>query len=573
MVNGEWLNWDSIKGVSFLVDSLERFLVRVFGEDYINDQFSKLKAKPKGRLEQLRYIVEPNVHRVAVWWNIIQSFKERGYSFDLGFSADVEGFMELMLFTYAFNLLLDSKVLALDDSRVLGKLRDRDNFSSLLYETLIASNYVSNGFHVEVPDLVSSAGRMPDIFAKKGELKVYGECKSLERNERYGEIAVELGSWLYDKKVNCILDITLPHTPRREDKDYVRKIIELAVRAAEEEKAVEGDGIKVLFQKLPELMHNPPPLSVPRPEDIEYVLSSSYFGLFADGFKVKEPKIIILRNLNKLDELVNRLKDRLKDAYSQLEAAGDGHKVIYVDVSKVVGKPVLQLPESLSVKVGPELLLGKLESFIRSWLEEHPKVDGIVLTEPKLYLDSIGTPYTIALEQKSISSYIAPGWTIEVPLIQVPEHITPEELVNVGVELAKRGHHNMALSCYRKAIEINPNLKEAYNNLGRLLIENGRVDEALTYLDKVLKLDPNYVSALVNKGILLATLGKYEEALDLFEKSVRLEPDSEKAWYNKAMIHYVLGEYDKARESIDKALNINPRYMPAQRLKCELERV
>jgi len=54
---------------------------------------------------------------------------------------------------------------------------------------------------------------MPDIFAKKGELKVYGECKSLERNERYGEIAVELGSWLYDKKANCILDITLPYTP------------------------------------------------------------------------------------------------------------------------------------------------------------------------------------------------------------------------------------------------------------------------------------------------------------------------------------------------------------------------
>ena len=75
--------------------------------------------------------------------------------------------------------------------------------------------------------------------------------------------------------------------------------------------------------------------------------------------------------MSKLEELVNRLKDRLGDAYDQLEAVGDGHKVIYTNVSKVAGKPVLQLPEALSLNVRPELLLGKLESFIRSWLEQH----------------------------------------------------------------------------------------------------------------------------------------------------------------------------------------------------------
>jgi hypothetical protein len=38
-------------------------------------------------------------------------------------------------------------------------LKDRDNFSSLVYETVIASNYVSNGFHVEAPDLISAVDR------------------------------------------------------------------------------------------------------------------------------------------------------------------------------------------------------------------------------------------------------------------------------------------------------------------------------------------------------------------------------------------------------------------------------
>jgi hypothetical protein len=292
------IDWGSIRDVKSLMASLESFIIRVFGEDYIKDQFSKLKAKPKGVPERLQYVVEPNVHRVAGWWNIIQSFKEHGYSFDLRFSANVEEFMDLMLFSYAFNLLLGSKVVAIDDSRVLGRLKDRDNFSSLVYETLIASNYVSNGFHVEVPDLVSTVDRKPDIFAKKGDLEVYGECKNLERNERYSEIAVELSSWLYDNRVNCILDITLPHTPRREDKDYVRKIMELARSAR----------------------------------------------------------------------------------------------------------------------------------FIRPWLEQHPMIDAIVLTVPKVYVDPMGIPYAIALEQKSISSYVAPGWTIVVPIIPVPQDTAQKTL-------------------------------------------------------------------------------------------------------------------------------------------------
>jgi tetratricopeptide (TPR) repeat protein len=54
-----------------------------------------------------------------------------------------------------------------------------------------------------------------------------------------------------------------------------------------------------------------------------------------------------------------------------------------------------------------------------------------------------------------------------------------------------------------------PNLKEAYNDLGRALNDLGRPDEALKYLEAALKLEPNYVSALINRGIALAKLGRY----------------------------------------------------------------
>jgi tetratricopeptide (TPR) repeat protein len=164
-----------------------------------------------------------------------------------------------------------------------------------------------------------------------------------------------------------------------------------------------------------------------------------------------------------------------------------------------------------------------------------------VQASEKLYVDPFRIPYAIVLESKTISSYIAPGWSILMETIPMPKGTSPEVLVNMGVEMAKRGHHSLALTCYKKAIEMKPDLKEAYNNIGRLLAEVGRLDEALKYLEKALELDPKYTSALINKGIALVGLGKYTEALELFNKATSLDPDDEKAWYNKALLYYSLG--------------------------------
>jgi Tfp pilus assembly protein PilF len=43
----------------------------------------------------------------------------------------------------------------------------------------------------------------------------------------------------------------------------------------------------------------------------------------------------------------------------------------------------------------------------------------------------------------------------------------------MGVGMAKRGYHSLALTCYRKAVEMKPDLKEAYNSIGKLLTETG----------------------------------------------------------------------------------------------------
>ncbi|MGB9827340.1 MAG: tetratricopeptide repeat protein [Thermosphaera sp.] len=550
-----------------LVGHLEYFLMNVFQEDFIKKEYAKLISyTPKSRPEELHYLTVPNIHRVAEWYRLLKIIKEREYSFDLNFSSDIEEFMKLLLFTISFNILLQQHVVSLNSKEIMGALKDRDRFESLMYEVIIASNYSSRGFNVKFPELY---GGRTDIHAEKGGVEVHAECKKLRRNARYEDIAKKVGSWLHQEKLSILLDITLQKTPR--STDDVERVVELIKKAANDRKPLESGEVRVFLQKLPELVEGPFQIIIQNPEDVEFVLGISYAGIFTDGLQVKEPKMIILRNPNKYIEVSKQLRNVLENAHEQLKTAGSGYKVIYVDVSEVAGKPVLQLPEIIRLNTGPELLFGKLEEFVRSWLEEHKGVDGVLLTQPKLYMDPLGIPYAISVENKTITSYTAPGWTVMMEAVPFPKNAQPEILVNLGVDFANRGIYRLAELYYRKAIELKPDLKEAYNNLGKLLINLGRIQEAMKYLDKALEIDHNYVPAIINKGIALTNTGRYEEALEYFNKAVALNPREEKAWYNKALIHYFLGRIDEANKCLLKALEINPNYEEALILKKHIE--
>jgi len=564
------IEWDKIKTTKELIDSLINFLTDVFGRDYIEDQCRRLKSlAPKGKPEELKYLIEPNVHRVAKWYNILHNIRNRNYSFDLKYSTDIDEFMKILIFTYAFSNLLKRNVISLNDDTIIGQLRDhrKGKFESFMHHVLIASNYASHGFDVTFLDLFEEG--KPDIYAKKGDLDVYAECKRLTRDDKYVETAIEVGSWLFQEDANALVDITLLRTPK-DDKD-VERIVKTVKKAIEENTVVKSKDVYAYVQNLPELIEYITPIQVLNPENIEFMLSTSYFGVFDEIPKIKNPKIIILRNPNKYDEICKRLKKQLHKANKQLESLGQGRKVIYIDVSEVAGRPIIQLPELIRLNIGPELILGKVEEFVRNWLERHVNLDAVCLTQPKLYTDELGNPYTIVWENRIVTSYIAPGWTTQMLVIPMPVNPSPELLVNLGVNLANKGFYRLAEIYYRKAIELNPNLKEAYNNLGNLLNKMGRSYEALTYLDKALEIDPYYESALLNKGIALVNLGKYTQALECFEKTLNLNPNNEKAWYNKALVHTILGQREEALISVDRALAINPNYEPALQLKKKLE--
>ncbi len=62
--------------------------------------------------------------------------------------------------------------------------------------------------------------------------------------------------------------------------------------------------------------------------------------------------------------------------------------------------------------------------------------------------------------------------------------------------------HEEAMKDYDKAIELNPQYAEAYNNRGIAKAELGRNEEAMKDYDKAIELNPQYAEAYNNRGSL-----------------------------------------------------------------------
>ena len=147
---------------------------------------------------------------------------------------------------------------------------------------------------------------------------------------------------------------------------------------------------------------------------------------------------------------------------------------------------------------------------------------------------------------------------IDVPAAEAYRHC------NLGTaEMEKDGRSKKALAEFRKALEIDPELSRAQNNLGALLAADGQVDEAIAHYRKALKIKPDYVEAHCNLGTALAGRGQFDEAIDHFRKTLEINPDQAVAHDSLGLILAGRGQADEAMAHYSKALEINPEYAKA----------
>ena len=79
-----------------------------------------------------------------------------------------------------------------------------------------------------------------------------------------------------------------------------------------------------------------------------------------------------------------------------------------------------------------------------------------------------------------------------------------------------------------KAIELNPNYAEAYNNRGVTKAGKGDLKGILADYDRAINLKPNFFATYVNRGSVKSRMGDTEGARSDFYEAIELNPVARK---------------------------------------------
>lgn len=142
-------------------------------------------------------------------------------------------------------------------------------------------------------------------------------------------------------------------------------------------------------------------------------------------------------------------------------------------------------------------------------------------------------------------------------------------------EAQTQGDLGGAIELYRKSIETFPT-PEALTFLGWALSFGGRYQEAIELCKKAIDLDPNFGNSYNDIGAYLIELGQLDEAVPYLEKATHASRYETNwfAYYNLGRIWEQKGMIQKSRRSYQMALEENPEYILAgqalERLKYVL---
>ena len=105
------------------------------------------------------------------------------------------------------------------------------------------------------------------------------------------------------------------------------------------------------------------------------------------------------------------------------------------------------------------------------------------------------------------------------------QNVSPEgaQHMQAGVEAHKQGQFDVAIQEFRKATKSDPNLVEAYLDLGEVCLETRDYSCAIAALKRTLELSPELDAAHVQLGYALLAQGYAEEAIPHLERVHALE--------------------------------------------------
>jgi tetratricopeptide (TPR) repeat protein len=128
---------------------------------------------------------------------------------------------------------------------------------------------------------------------------------------------------------------------------------------------------------------------------------------------------------------------------------------------------------------------------------------------------------------------------------------------NLGQVYFAMRDDNQAIAAFQKQIEVNPYDDYAYNNLGRVYWNERKYDDAVKAFDKQLENNPLDKFAHANLGQMYEEWHKYDLAVPELEKAASLTPDNAQLQISLGDSYLNLGQDDKALAAFDHAVELS----------------
>lgn len=167
---------------------------------------------------------------------------------------------------------------------------------------------------------------------------------------------------------------------------------------------------------------------------------------------------------------------------------------------------------------------------------------------------------------------------------------TADDFLKRGISLFEKKDYLRARENFERAVELNPQLAEAYYFRGRVQFDNEKADADFT---KAIELKPDYAEAYFRRGLQhdlnnkpAAALQDYNQAIELnpkfvdaymtravlyllghkgqlaiadYTKVIELKPDGE-SYYVRGNSYLEIGEYAKAITDLTESIRLDPTY-------------
>lgn len=120
-----------------------------------------------------------------------------------------------------------------------------------------------------------------------------------------------------------------------------------------------------------------------------------------------------------------------------------------------------------------------------------------------------------------------------VSIRQLQHKIPPEarKEFDKGMAASKKGDHQSALDHFQKAVSIDPELADGYNNLGSAHAALGQLQQAAEQFQKAIDLVPEHSLAVANLSVALCKMHQYPDAERVARRALSLDSSQLKIRY------------------------------------------